>query len=207
MCTAVLIGWDPATPPPPIFWVHIRGRYWYGQPRWTITLCEVPPSPTSDTSMLKTIVEDPWHFATDPNPYLSITNPYADPRGPKTYRSGTLVHLHHSSKIKKIIKSQNSMNHKVFLAIFAWWRKDLDPYLGQTDRNGPKTNWSGTLLNTDLNHFWEHVHILEDGESPQLGSHPPTPGLIMTWTISESMSTFLKMVRARSWDPTHPPQA
>jgi hypothetical protein len=30
MCTAVLIGWDPATPPPPTpgIWAHIRGRYW-----------------------------------------------------------------------------------------------------------------------------------------------------------------------------------
>jgi hypothetical protein len=26
MSTAVLIGWDPATPPP--FWAHVRGRYW-----------------------------------------------------------------------------------------------------------------------------------------------------------------------------------
>ncbi len=32
MCTAVLIGWDPATSPPPHpsprIWAHIRGRYW-----------------------------------------------------------------------------------------------------------------------------------------------------------------------------------
>ncbi len=27
MCTALLIGWDPATLPPRI-WAHIRGRYW-----------------------------------------------------------------------------------------------------------------------------------------------------------------------------------
>jgi hypothetical protein len=27
-CTAVLIGWDPATPPLPRIWAHIRGRYW-----------------------------------------------------------------------------------------------------------------------------------------------------------------------------------
>ncbi len=25
---AVLIGWDPATPPLPRIWAHIRGRYW-----------------------------------------------------------------------------------------------------------------------------------------------------------------------------------
>ncbi len=30
LCIAVLIGWDPATPPPPAprIWAHIRGRYW-----------------------------------------------------------------------------------------------------------------------------------------------------------------------------------
>ncbi len=28
MCTAVLIGWDTATPPPPRSWAHMRGRYW-----------------------------------------------------------------------------------------------------------------------------------------------------------------------------------
>ncbi len=30
LCTAVLIGWDPGTPPPPpaFFWAHIRGHYW-----------------------------------------------------------------------------------------------------------------------------------------------------------------------------------
>ncbi len=28
LCTAVLIDWDPAIPPPPRIWAHIRGRYW-----------------------------------------------------------------------------------------------------------------------------------------------------------------------------------
>ncbi len=28
MCTAVLIGWDHATPSPSPIWTHIRGRYW-----------------------------------------------------------------------------------------------------------------------------------------------------------------------------------
>ncbi len=42
----------------------------------------------------------------DPDPYLWLTDPDSDPGGPKTYgsgskcRLGTLVHLHHSSKIK-----------------------------------------------------------------------------------------------------------
>ncbi len=27
LCTAVLIGWGPATPPPPCIWDYIRGRY------------------------------------------------------------------------------------------------------------------------------------------------------------------------------------
>ncbi len=45
-----------------------------------------------------------------------LTDPDADPGGPKTYGScgsgsGTLAHLHHLSKIKKFIKkSQNSRN-------------------------------------------------------------------------------------------------
>ncbi len=28
LCTAVLIGWDPATPPSPRIWARIRRRYW-----------------------------------------------------------------------------------------------------------------------------------------------------------------------------------
>ena len=28
LCTAVFIGRDPATPPAPRLWAHIRGRYW-----------------------------------------------------------------------------------------------------------------------------------------------------------------------------------
>jgi hypothetical protein len=46
--------------------------------------------------------------------YLWITDPDADPGGPKTYGSsgsGTLVHLHHSLKIKSHEKSLNSRNH------------------------------------------------------------------------------------------------
>jgi hypothetical protein len=47
-------------------------------------------------------VRDPWHFGTDP--YLWLTDADSDLGGPKTYGSwfgfGTLVHLHHSSKIK-----------------------------------------------------------------------------------------------------------
>ncbi len=33
LCTAVLIGWDPATPPSPRIWAHIRGRYLGSQDR------------------------------------------------------------------------------------------------------------------------------------------------------------------------------
>jgi hypothetical protein len=59
-----------------------------------------------------------------PDPYLWLTDPDADPGGPKTYGSydsgsgfGTLVHLHHSSKIR---------SH----TILAWWWKDLEPWFG-----------------------------------------------------------------------------
>ncbi len=88
----------------------------------------------------------------------------ADPRGPKTYGSrcgfgsGTLVHLHHSSKIKVINKSQ-TLEMKVFLTIFAYDDKDPDtepdPYLWLADPNAdpgdPKTylsygSGSATLL-------------------------------------------------------------
>jgi hypothetical protein len=31
LCTAVLIGCDPATSPLPRVWAHIRGRYWSTQ--------------------------------------------------------------------------------------------------------------------------------------------------------------------------------
>jgi hypothetical protein len=47
------------------------------------------------------------------DPYLWLTDPDADPEGPKTYGShgfGKLEHLHHSSKIKSHKKLQNSRN-------------------------------------------------------------------------------------------------
>ncbi len=52
-------------------------------------------------------VADPRHFG---------TNPDADPGGPKTYGSGTLLHLHHSSQIKS--PSHKTVEMKVFLSIF-----------------------------------------------------------------------------------------
>ncbi len=46
------------------------------------------------------------------DPHLWLTDPDVNPGGPKTYGSwfGTLVHLHHSSKIKVINSLQNSRN-------------------------------------------------------------------------------------------------
>ncbi len=43
MCTAVLIGWEPANPPPPPWiWAHLRLIYedTIGQPRYTTSLCD-----------------------------------------------------------------------------------------------------------------------------------------------------------------------
>ncbi len=81
------------------------------------------------------------------DPYLRLT----DPGGPKTYGSygsgcgfGTLVHLHHSSKIISH-KEVRIITIKLFLEIFSWWWKDPepDPYLWLTDLDadlgGPKT--------------------------------------------------------------------
>ncbi len=42
MCTAVLIGWDPAIPPPPHIWAHLWGRYWSAK----IDICLWPPAST-----------------------------------------------------------------------------------------------------------------------------------------------------------------
>jgi hypothetical protein len=57
------------------------------------------------------------------------------------------VHLHHSSKIKVIKKSQKTVEILVFLTIFAWrWKDpDPDPYLWLTDPDpgGPKSYGSG----------------------------------------------------------------
>ncbi len=44
LCTAALIGWDPARPqlppPPPRIWAHIRGRYWSAKMQQTTSLCD-----------------------------------------------------------------------------------------------------------------------------------------------------------------------
>ncbi len=48
------------------------------------------------------------------DPYLWLTDPDADPGGPKTYGSGTLAHLHHSSKIKihkEVTKQEKSSSY------------------------------------------------------------------------------------------------
>jgi hypothetical protein len=54
------------------------------------------------------------------NSYISLTDPYAEPGDSKTYRSGTPVHLHHSSKIKRhkeVTKQYQEI--MAFLTIFA----------------------------------------------------------------------------------------
>jgi hypothetical protein len=43
MCTAVLINWDPATPPLPRTWAHIRGRYWSAKIEETSLCNPLPP--------------------------------------------------------------------------------------------------------------------------------------------------------------------
>ncbi len=83
------------------------------------------------------------------DPHLRLTDSDTDPGGPKTYGSGTLAHLHHSSKIKSHKKVTKTLEIKDFLTIFAWWWKDPEPDPAQdsflwltdpdADPGGPKT--------------------------------------------------------------------
>ncbi len=58
---------------------------------------------------------------------------------PKTYGSGTLVHLHHSPKIKNHKEVTKQYKSRFFLRfILAWWWKDTepDPFLWLTEPDG-----------------------------------------------------------------------
>ncbi len=59
-----------------------------------------------------------WYGSVSSDPYLWLTNPDADPGGPKTYGFyrfyGKLVHLHHSSKIK----SHEEVTKPMFFLLF-----------------------------------------------------------------------------------------
>jgi hypothetical protein len=108
------------------------------------------------------------------NRYIHLWLMYPGSGRPNTYESygsgcgsasGTLIHLHHSSKIKRQKKSQISTNKGVFLTIFAWsWWMDLepdpnlwltDPYL---DPDGPTllTRMRGSLTK---HNEWLGVYI------------------------------------------------
>ncbi len=63
---------------------------------------------------------DPWHLVRIRMQILGfwLTDPDADPGGPKIYGSGTLVNLHHSSKIKshkEVTEQQKSRFFLLFL--------------------------------------------------------------------------------------------
>ncbi len=88
----------------------------------------------------------PWHFGADPDPRIRTSDCWIRMReaqkigsyGPGSgCRPGTLVHLHHSSKIRKSHRSYKTVEIMVFLTIFArWWKDrdpDPDPYLWLTD--------------------------------------------------------------------------
>ncbi len=70
--------------------------------------------------------------------YIWIT----DPEGPKTKIRNTGTFAPFVTN-KKYYRSYKTIENKVFLTIFAWWWKDLDPYLWLTDSDadpgGPKT--------------------------------------------------------------------
>ncbi len=121
-------------------------------------------------------VGDPWHFGTDPD---------ADPGGPKTngFGSGcgfiTLVHFHHSSKIK----SHKEVESKVFLSIFAWWWKEPepDPYLWLTVRmriRESQKHMDPTDPDSDADPDPQHCSDLAPlctGVAPPLPPAAPTP--------------------------------
>ncbi len=60
-----------------------------------------------------------WYGSGSSDPYLGLTDPDADPGGPKTYGSGSgiLVHLHHSSK-KKSHKEVTKQKKSRFFLLF-----------------------------------------------------------------------------------------
>jgi hypothetical protein len=73
------------------------------------------------------------------------------------------VHLHNFSKKKSHTEFKKGTKQwiNVFLTIFAWWQKDLDPYFWLMDsdreakKNGSYDSGSGsaTLVNTNISLF------------------------------------------------------
>ncbi len=56
MCTAVLNGWDPATPPPPRIGAHMWGRYWSAKILRRRSLCD----PLIDPFLLCAVRSGSW---------------------------------------------------------------------------------------------------------------------------------------------------
>ncbi len=77
------------------------------------TLCNQEENTNIQIPKYQRCGSDPWHFGTGPDPYLWILDPDADPGRPKTYGSGTLVHLYHFSKIKRNKRSHKTVEIKV----------------------------------------------------------------------------------------------
>ncbi len=86
-------------------------------------------------------VADPWHFGTGSGSCYFRQWPS---RWHKFFclllSEGAFTSY---SKIKSHEKSRETVGIKVFLTIFAWWWKDLDPYLCRTNGSG---SGSATLL-------------------------------------------------------------
>ncbi len=81
--------------------------------------------------MEKSVV-DPWHFGTDPDPGIRASNHWVLLFSSLTFKTPTknyfflLITLWRYIYIiflglKVIKKSQNTVEIKIFLAIFAWW--------------------------------------------------------------------------------------
>ncbi len=89
------------------------------------------------TNILRTILKQ----SATADPYLSLTDPDADPRGLKhTDLHGTFTSFFKVKNHKEVTKQFQL----VILTNFAWWWKDPDPYLWLADPGGPKTYGSGS---------------------------------------------------------------
>jgi hypothetical protein len=90
--------------------------------------------------LVSSSVADPWHFlygSGSSDPYLWLMDPDADPGGSKTYGSGTLVHLCHSSKIKSHKEVTKQYKSRFFYYFFCLMME------GSETRSVLVTNGSG----------------------------------------------------------------
>ncbi len=105
-----------------------------------------------------------WYGFGSSDPCLWLTDHDVNPGGPKTYGSrsrfgsGTLVHLHHSSKIisrKEFTKKKKSMFILLFL-LDEGSEAGSVPYLWLMDPGGPKIYGSGSATLPETKHSFSN---------------------------------------------------